>query len=308
MTVFHFWPLMQAVRRNAFDARLKYYNGAPVPIPALAESFGIPHMQILGEFVYMLENYNPNALSEAHYMERNCYYKPGVIAQRLTWMAESGLLTTEGDSYRLTDKGRTVWTRIKETLNDHWTLPLQTDIPRITALMSKVYEAMVNAPDAGWSVQTRATYSLRPEMTLTPILYYNAHAIFDLWARRDDAHLTAWKHHPVSPRTWEALSTLWDGKADDADLLAKALESHGFSSDDYADSLEEMTALGWVEKTPEGKFQLTVDGQDVRDEAERDTDDLFYAPFTKALSTAEHDELRDLLTALKAELDTIASA
>jgi DNA-binding MarR family transcriptional regulator len=123
-----------------------------------------------------------------------------------------------------------------------------------------------------------------------------------LWAYRDDAHLAAWRvpYPDLAPRSWEALSVLWRKEAKDAASLAEALKDHGFSAHDYADSLNELAARGWIEEH-DGEYTLTPEGEKVRQRAETLTDEYFYTVFS-VLSAAERTQLN---TALENVLTTL---
>jgi hypothetical protein len=68
--------------------------------------------------------------------------------------------------------------------------------------------------------------------------------------------------------------------------------------------LDDLVTRGWV-KADGDKYVLTIAGKEIRDAAETQTDRYFYLPW-HALSLAETEELRTLMTGLNERLAKLA--
>jgi hypothetical protein len=306
-----FWPLLMEIHDLMWQARRAYF-GTPLPFRELVQEFEVQPQQA-GTLAYLLQNYNPQAISAAHYLERNAYDKPESLTEQYAQMAETGLLSDNGDeAYRVTDKGLAFYQCLEEMMNSRWDIPTLAgeEMEQLSALLRRVHEAMVNAPEPPlhWSVTTRARYGLnRPRGSHLGDLYDQ---IYDLWAYRDDSHLAAWRpYRPVSARTWETFTHVWNGKGTSLAMMVEKLQKQdgrGFTAEEYQASLDELVTRGWLEAADEeGHYRPSAAGQQLRDKAERLTNDFFYVPWS-CLGETETADLRNLLTQLWDRLKQIA--
>jgi hypothetical protein len=305
------WPLLQEIYGLLWPAR-RSQSVARAPLREIVAEFGV-RPDHLGHFMYVLENYDPQALSAGHYMARNCYDEPQSAAAPLVQWAEDGLLDEiGGGEFRLNDKGQRFYRRIREALAPGWafsTVPA-ADLDRLLALLRQVAEATAAAPEPPphWATTTRRRFGLSyPAQSPLEQLH---DLVFDLWAYRDDAHLAAWRtRHDIPPRSWEALTFVWRGEAVSAEELVERLrqDGRGFTVADYAASLAELSERGWIEPGGgPGEFRPTAEGRRLRDEAEQQTDTLFYQPW-RCLSEEEAGELRASLFRLRDTLKELAA-
>lgn len=301
------WDLLQAIYR-ARPSATRAFLKTPPPIQTIQDEFGESFLQMLGPFMYITANYNPETLSGAHYTQRNCYESAENIDQLLGQLASLGLLepTGNGNDYRVTEKGWAAVRRVDELVRPRWRLtPVEGEaLDRALELLSNVVEATKgDMPCETWSVQTRANYGWKPPTEAPPLQRLDV-TIFDLWAYRDDSHLAAWRpqYPDLDPRAWEAVTYLWRGEAKDAASLAEALQEHHYPVEDYAAALDELAAGGWVE-AEDGVYKLTYSGEMIRENSEALTDQYFYMAFD-VLSESERDELR---TALQIVLDNMTA-
>jgi hypothetical protein len=306
-----FWPLLMEIHDLMWQARRAYF-GSPPPVQELLAEFGVRPEAHVGQFIYCLQNYNPQALSAEHFMVRNCYDKAESLKEQFAELAADGLLSENDDSsYRVSEKGLDFYRRVAEIMNPRWNIATLADeeMERLLAMLGEVHEVMRNTPEppAHWATTTRARMGLRqPNDSHLGKLY---DLIYDLWAYRDDAHLAAWRpNHAVEPRTWELFTYMWNGKARSVAKAAELLQKEfgrGYTVREYGASLEDLLAWAWLEPAADADhFQLTAAGQQIRDEAERLTDDYFYIPWA-ILDEGETAELRDLLIRLRDKLKQI---
>ncbi|MDX1995797.1 MAG: hypothetical protein SF029_25670 [bacterium] len=308
-TLTDLWPLLQDIREKGFAARRKVHTNPP-PVPQLIEEFGLTDSaQILGAMIYMLDNYDGAALSTEHYRIRNAYDNPAVIERQLAAMAADGLFDKNGETYILTEKGRRLYSRAREVLRPRWHVPLQAAdaLEQVNATMKRLADSTfaVSEPPKAWSVKMRSQRGMKMSPDVMPLERLDWHT-FDLWAYRDDAHLAAWAQYPVSPFAWEGLTYLWNGQCSSAQSLAEYHQYREFTVEDWEKFIGELHTQGWVEQAEDGTCRLTAEGQRIRDEAERVTDEVFYAPWT-VLDDAEAEAFRTALTAVRDDLARIAS-
>ncbi|MFN8372730.1 MAG: hypothetical protein U0694_07615 [Anaerolineae bacterium] len=304
------WDTLQAIYRTR-GAATRAYHKVPPPVQTLINEFSTPP-HVIGEFIYMCENYNVRAMSAEHYLRRNCYYLPAIMQQMIEDIAACGLFAPAGmpATYSITPKGERFFARADELLQPRWSLPPAESetLTQVITLLRPVVKATLdgNLPCETWAVQTRAQYGSKVAPTALPFQQLNE-LIFDLWAYRDDSHLAAWRvpYPDISPQAWEALSVLWEGKANTPAATAEALKDHGFSADDYAVALQTLLARGWVTED-EAIYTLTADGKKRRDTAETLTNEYFYTPFS-VLTAAERAELNTAMEQVLAALQAIAA-
>lgn len=306
------WDLLQAIYHARFVATRAYLK-TPPPVQQIQDEFGEAFVQVLGPFMYITANYNPETLSGEHYTQRNCYESAENIDQLLGQLAASGMLesTGNGNDYRVTEKGWATVRRVDELVRPRWRLtPVEGEaLDRALTLLAKPVAATKgDMPCETWSVQTRAHYGWKPPAAEAPPLQRLDVTIFDLWAYRDDAHLAAWRpqYPDLDPRAWEAATYLWRGEAKDAESLAETLQSHHYTVEDYAVVLNDLEAGGWVE-AENGDYKLTYSGEMIRENAEALTDQYFYAAFD-SLSEIERTELRAVLQTVLDQLKALAAA
>ena len=121
-----------------------------------------------------------------------------------------------------------------------------------------------------------------------------ARALEALTNFRCDAHRAAWRPTDLDGPTWEALTWLWEGRADSAASLQvwseKQPHPRAFSVADYAACLATLSEHGWAEALAGERFTLTTAGRNLRQAVEEQTDANFYGPW-RTLSPAELDEV-----------------
>jgi ribosomal protein S19E (S16A) len=112
----------------------------------------------------------------------------------------------------------------------------------------------------------------------------------DLARFRNDAHIAAWMPFPITAQALETLTLVWRGEAHTAEELAKELDFRGYTAKEYRVALLELAAQGWLEQTLDG-FKVTEQGKRLREEIEKETDRIYFIPW----SCLESDERERLL-------------
>jgi DNA-binding MarR family transcriptional regulator len=227
--------------------------------------------------------------------------------ETLETLAREELLERVGEgAYRLTDLGRetiaTIFGAAHRELGAIDPLPVD-EVDQLNSLLYRLVQATLEAPEPEekWAIAYSrwtdpgegAARSVKTDQYLTDLVRF-----------RDDAHIAAWKPYGVSGHAWEALTFIWRGEASTAEELAEKLPFRRHSVETYAEALAGLVGRGWVEETSDG-FRIAEKGQALRQQAEEETDRIFFAPWA-CLDAAETAQLHDLLTRLRHNLQEMA--
>ncbi len=239
---------------------------------------------------------------QAHYPYNAPDERTGVLAG----LVEEGCLEEDAEGgYRLSDHGRSViegfFSIAHEALGSVAPLPAE-EMERAASLLERLVQAVESAAEPAEKPSLARSRWTDPGPDSPPAVRIDQ-LVTDLNHFRDDAHAGAWRKYGVDGRTWETLSILWneDEEADTATALAERLSNRGYDENDYANSLADLQARGWVEES-DGHFQLTAAGREVREAAEEETDRLYFGAWS-ALSPGEGEELAGLLKQLCEKLE-----
>ena len=224
-------------------------------------------------------------------------------------LAQAGCLEAVGqDAYLIAGRGREVLAGIYHPAYESMSTvaPLPPDeMKQLNDWLWRVVQAALSAPEPLTKWAIAASRAGDPGEGWGAIVKTDQY-LTDLNSFRDDAHIAAWKPYQVSGRTWEALSFVWEGKARTAQELAEKLPFRAYTQEEYAQSLDELVRLGWIEQTDEG-CRMTEKGRALRQEAEDATDRYHLAPWD-CLGDQEQAQLLDLLTRFRDRLDVLAKA
>jgi Mn-dependent DtxR family transcriptional regulator len=236
---------------------------------------------------------------------------PYVSLQRqtdmLTELAKGAFLEAVGsDAYRITERGREILAGIYHPAYESMqaVAPLSPDeMKQLNDLLWRVVQAALNAPEPKDKLGITASRANDPGEGWGAIVKTDQY-LTDLDSFRDDAHIAAWKPYGVSGKTWEALSFVWEGKARTAQELAEKLPFRAHTQEDYAQSLEELVRLGWIQPA-DGGYQITEKGRALRQEAE-DSTNRYHLAAWDCLCDQEQAQLYDLLTWFRDKLEQLA--
>jgi DNA-binding PadR family transcriptional regulator len=255
-------------------------------------------------------NIVPEPLTVERIRSRAAYSAPERIQMRLDKLAEGGWLKTEdGKNYAITEKGHTAMHKILDDQRAALSKlkPLSDEgIHRAIGLLTRVVEASIQAaqPASKQCLVDASRWQLPAESPSFERYFY---LVDCLTAFRDDAHLAAWGSLGVDGHTWEIFSYIWEGKATSLETMPEGLlQGRGYTPEQDQAALQSLVKHGWLESTDNGNYRVTPAGKTVRDDAERRTDEYFYAPWS-CLNDAEVTELRALLEEIKFGLQPVAA-
>jgi len=177
----------------------------------------------------------------------------------------------------------------------------EINLERLKVLIKQVVMANDSAaePPEKWAILKRFRVATKQSPVLVKIREY----LMDLFAYRDDSHLTAARpHFNQAGIVWLVLSAASEADSVNAAKIAESASFRGYDSGEYHIALRAAKEIGWLEEAGEsGIFRITQKGRELRAQVEAKTDDYFYRPWT-VLTQEELDELYDLLTKLRDRL------
>lgn len=177
-----------------------------------------------------------------------------------------------------------------------------SELKRISNLLKQIIaESRVSPePPEKWAILTR----FRATDEDGPLIVQIREYLLDLFAYRDDSHLSASRpHFNQAGIIWLVLGSLWRGDAVNAQQMAEKLTFRGYEEYDYEIAIQAAIELGWAEQADRpDTYRLTEEGKQLREQTEQLTNEYFYAPWS-VLMPAELEELYQLLTKLHDQLN-----
>lgn len=293
------WPLAREISGSIYKIT------RPVMDPLFAE-LGLAERG-LAFGLLLAASLDPEPISNEVNHRRSPYSAPTNWETPLATLVEKGLLAADGDGdHYLTEDGRSVLTHFLDTFRNHLgTVGTGLELERPAALLGRVVNACLNVPEPPGAWAAHQSHKLMPDDD-APALARIDQLLDDLNAFRDDAHIAAFAPYGISGHGWELFTYLWRGEVSSAAEMAEKMSFRGYDEAAYAAAMDDLVARGWA-KAHGDNFVLTTPGKEVREAAETQTDRYFYLPW-HALSLAESEELRNLLTELDTQLKLLVEA
>jgi len=173
----------------------------------------------------------------------------------------------------------------------------ESELVQLVYLLKQLWTANLEAPEPPekWAIATR----FRTADERSPFIVQVRELLMDLFAYRDDSHLSAARpHFGQAGIVWDVLSSIANGSAFSAEQMAERMSFRGYEENDYEVAIQAAIQIGWVETADEtNTFRPTANGRELRAQVERQTDEYFYR-FWSVLTDGELDKLYTLLTKL----------
>lgn len=287
-----FWPLIQSTIREFWE----------IIEPAIEEAairYEIP------VDLYYYSELGLDSFSTKEFQKRDPFSNPQVFEKLFVTLNVKGWIQPLADgSYQVTEKARQ-GARLIIRAGDDQLLPLESlttlDLRRLVSLLKQLVLANSVAPQPPekWAVLKR--FHLTDNST--PLIAQIRDYLMDLFAYRDDCHLSAsYPHFGQAGIIWSVLGSLWSQETVTAEKMAETHSFRGYEANEYEIALQAAVQLGWAEETGGSNvYRITLQGRAIREEAERLTNEYFYAPWS-VMAPGELEELYDLLSKLKEEL------
>lgn len=261
--------------------------------------------------LYLYSELGLSTFSLRDFDKRDPFTNPEQFEKVFVQLNVKGWIEPRADgTYRVTDKAREGVRHIVH-MGDTQLLDFKSmavrDLERLTELLKRVTAecCVVPEPPEKWAIRIR----FRVADEYSPLIVQVRELLLDLYAYRDDSHLSASRRHfNQAGIIWLVLGSLEDGQAINATQMAERMTFRGYGEYEYEIAIQAAVELGWAEPAPyPNAFCLTEQGRQLRAEAERLTNEYFYAPWSVLRETELH-ELDHLLTKLRYELNVYRNA
>lgn len=255
--------------------------------------------------LYLYSELGSSNFSVTDFQKRDPFTNPEQFEKVFVRLNVKGWIEPMGDgSFRVTKKARESIRHIIQ-MGDTQLLDFKSmsdpELERLAILLRQIIaeSKITRQPPDKWAVFVR----FRSADELSPLLVQIREYLMDLFAYRDDSHLSAARpHFNEAGIVWLVLGSLWSGDAVNAEKIAEKMSFRGYEVEDYEVAIQAAIEIGWVQPADApNSFCLTQDGKELREQAERLTNQYFYAPWS-VLMPAEIDELYNLLVKLRDEL------
>ena len=211
---------------------------------------------------------------------------------------------TRDGRHHVTEKAREAARRIIQAGDAHLgTLEpfLDVNLRRLAILLKQIVTAnhAASEPPQKWAILKRFRVVDHGSPWLAQLREY----LMDLFAYRDDSHLSAsHSHFGRAGIVWSVLGSVWSGSAVNAVQMTESMAFRGYDVDDYEVAIQAAVEIGWLEDAEiPGTFRPTQEGKVLREQAEALTNEYFFRPWS-ALKPDELEELHSLLTELRDQL------
>ena len=287
-----FWPLIYSILRESWNITEPYIADA-----ALREDIPV-------EF-YFYSELGLDYFSIEDFQKRDPFTNPEQFERLFARLNIKGWIEPLQDkSYRVTDRAREGARRIIQAGDiplSKFGLMSDADLQRLAELLKQVVTENQAAPEPPekWAILKRFRVAEKDSPWLVQVREY----LMDLFAYRDDSHLSASRpHFNQAGIVWIVLGSLWTGDAVTAEQMAEKLAFRGYEVGDYKVAIEAAIGVGWAEAADvPGKFRPTQLGRELRKQAEQLTNEYFYRPWS-VVTQEELNQLYDLLTKLRDQL------
>lgn len=255
--------------------------------------------------LYLYSELGLSCFSIKDFEKRDPFTNPERFEKVFVRLNVKGWIEPLGDgSYRVTDKAREGVRhiiRMGDTQLLDFNAMSEPELKRVAVLLKQILAESKVAPEPPekWAILVR----FRAADEYSPLIVQIREDLLDLFAYRDDSHLSASRpHFNQAGIIWLVLGCLRNGEAVNAEQMAEKMTFRGYEVEDYEVAIQAAVELGWAEQAdrPES-YRLTEQGKQLREQAEYLTNEYFYAPWS-VLVQDEIDELHGLLNKLNNEL------
>ena len=284
-----FWPLIYSVVQEFWEITEPHIEDAAVRNNIPTE-------------LYLYSELGLDKFSLASFQKRDPFTNPEQFEKVFVRLNVKGWIEPMLDgSFQVTEKARRSVRHILQAgdaqLIDFRAMS-KDDLKRLAILLRQIVEEskVIPEPPEKWAILQRFHAAGEYDPVIVKIREY----LMDLFAYRDDSHLSASRSHfNQAGIVWMVLGALWNKDGMTARQMAEKMSFRGYEVSDYEVALQAALEIGWAETDHRpDTFRLSRQGKELREQAEHLTDEYFYAPWS-VLVQDEMDELYDLLTKLR---------
>jgi hypothetical protein len=287
-----FWPLIYSIIQEFWSITEPHIEDAAIRNDIPIE-------------LYLYSELGLDSLSLANFQKRDPFTNPEQYERVFVRLNVKGWIEPMSDgSFRVTEKERELVRHIVQA-GDAQLLDFRSmstsELERLAILLKQIVaeSKVTEEPPEKWAILKRFRVADEHDPVMIRIREY----LMDLFAYRDDSHLSASRpHFNQAGIVWLVLGALWNQEAVTAKQMAEKMMFRGYEVSNYEVALQAAVEVGWAEADNRpGTFRLSGQGIELREQAEHLTNEYFYAPWS-VLVPAEINELYDLLIKLHAEL------
>jgi Predicted soluble lytic transglycosylase fused to an ABC-type amino acid-binding protein len=288
-----FWPLIYSIIQEFWSITEPHIEDAAIRNDIPIE-------------LYLYSELGLDTFSLANFEKRDPFTNPEQFEKVLVRLNVKGWIEPMSDgSFRVTENAREAVRHVLQAgdaqLLDFHSIST-SDLERLAILLKQIVaeSKVTDEPPEKWAILKRFHVAGEQDPVMVRIREY----LMDLFAYRDDSHLSASRpHFNQAGIVWMLLSALWNKDAVTAKQMAEKMTFRGYEISDYEVALQAAVEVGWAEAEDRlGAFRLSKPGIELREQAEHLTNEYFYTPWS-VLVQAEIVELYNLLTNLHTELN-----
>jgi hypothetical protein len=239
------------------------------------------------------------------FQKRDPYSNPEQFEKLFARLLVRGWIAALPDGrYLVTEASRDAARRIIQAGDAHlasFEQILDPHLQKLAMLLKQIVLANVEAPEPPqkWAIIKRFRVADKGSSWLPQIREY----LMDLFAYRDDSHLSAaHPHFGGAGIVWSVLGSIWSGDAVTVEQMTESMAFRGYGVEDYEVAIQAAIEIGWAESADVAfAFRPTQKGQELREQAERLTNEYFYHPWS-FMEEDELSEMYNLLTKLRDQL------
>jgi helix-turn-helix protein len=287
-----FWPLIYSAVKEMWNITEPHIEDAAIRIDLPLE-------------LYFYSELGLEYFSIPDFQKRDPFSNPEQFEKLFARLVVRGWIAAMPDGrYQVTEKAREGARQIIRAGDTHlanFESMLDVDLEKLALLLKQLVTACADAsePPQKWAILKRFRVADKDSSWLPQI----RESLMDLFAYRDDSHLSA--SHPHFGRAgivWSVLGSVWSGDAVTADQMTETMAFRGYDVDDYEVAIQAAVEIDWVESAEVfGAFRPTQKGREMREQVERLTNEYFYKPWS-VIEQDKLDEMYYLLTKLRDQL------
>jgi len=287
-----FWPLIYSAVKEIWNITEPHIEDAAIRIDLPLE-------------LYFYSELGLEYFSIPDFQKRDPFSNPEQFEKLFARLVVRGWIAAMPDGrYQVTEKAREGARQIIRAGDAHlanFESMLDVDLEKLALLLKQLVTACADAsePPQKWAILKRFRVADKDSSWLPQI----RESLMDLFAYRDDSHLSA--SHPHFGRAgivWSVLGSVWSGDAVTADQMTETMAFRGYDVDDYEVAIQAAVEIDWVESAEVfGAFRPTQKGREMREQVERLTNEYFYKPWS-VIEQDKLDEMYYLLTKLRDQL------
>jgi hypothetical protein len=199
------------------------------------------------------------------------------IFEQLPFLVEQGYLRQEDKGYLVTDAGRKLVDQIEIAARNYigtLQVPPTISLSALAMILVDLVHRAWRSPEPlikAHQARTQRRLPVEGALALVQVEW----AILGLWEARDDAHMAAWRAYQFSGPVFDILTRIWSKEAWTLPGLIATLEESQEPAD-IQQGILDLIKSGYMVSTDD-HFELTVQGQKIRDDIEGETDRIFFA-------------------------------